>query len=280
MSRSSVRWKKLLYLRQPFPDNYTDTSFLDQLRRNTTVAKYSYLKLVHDFSLVAFYCLLLLLVNVNFSAIYMNLWNPHVPTWLSSFISFILVCLDATFRSRKRSFMLYMIICMLLLVFSPVLRSLTQSTSLDSIWVLLLILTILTAIFHDYSLDLTADYRNITSTNMSFANSIVLASRLPTSMSVFSFLVFSIEVTVFVPIIDFYLRKKLLSGHFVAMITVFVTVAWMIYRVHGPVFLGIYAFGLFGMLVCLPVYFIFLQRYKNELQGPWDTAKPVLKSTP
>lgn len=275
---SSMRWKKLLYLRQPYPDNYTDTSFLDQLRRNTTVAKYSYLKLVHDFSLVAFYGLLLLLVNVNFSAIYMNLWNAHVPTGLSSSISLILVGLDAPFNARKRPFMLYMIICMLLLVFSPVLRSLTQSTSLDSIWALLLILTCLTAVCHDYSLDLEASYHNIMSTNMSFANSIVLASRLASSMSVFSFLVFSIEITVFIPILDFHLRKRLPFGHLVAMMMVFGTVAWMIYRVHGPVFLWLYAAGLAVILIFLPMYFIFLQRYKNELQGPWDTAKPVLKS--
>lgn len=275
---TSVRWKKLLYLRQPYPDNYTDTSFLDQLRRNTTVAKYSYLKLVHDFSLVAFYGLLLLLVNVNFSAIYMNLWNAHIPTWLSSSMAMILVSLDNPYNNRKRPFMLYMIICMLLLVFSPVLRSLTQSTSLDSIWALLLILTCLTAVFHDYSLDLDANYRNIMSTNMSFANSIVLASRLSSSMSVFSFLVFSIEITVFMPIMDFHLRKRLLFGHYFAMTTVFGTAAWMIYRVHGVLFVGFYGAGLFLILICLPMYFIFLQRYKNELQGPWDTAKPVLKS--
>ncbi|WPK24022.1 hypothetical protein PUMCH_001276 [Australozyma saopauloensis] len=275
---STVRWKKLLYLRQPYPDNYTDTSFLDQLRRNTTVAKYSYLKLVHDFTLVAFYGLLLLLVNVNFSAIYMKLWSAHVPTCLSSFITTLLVCLDSPYNTRKRPFMLYMLICMLLLVFSPVLRSLTQSTSLDSIWALLLILTCLTAAFHDYTLDLDATYRNIMSTNMSFANLIVLASRLPSSMSVFSFLVFSIEVTVFIPLIDFHLRKRLHSAHFVALVMVFCTVAWVIYRVHGLLFLGLYAAGIFLILVCLPMYFIFLQRYKNELQGPWDTAKPVLKS--
>lgn len=275
-----MRWKKLLYLRQPYPDNYTDTSFLDQLRRNTTVAKYSYLKLVHDFSLVAFYGLLLLLVNVNFSAIYMNLWNAHVPTFLSSTASLILMCLDAPYNARKRPFMLYMIICMLLLVFSPVLRSLTQSTSLDSIWALLLILTCLTTVFHDYSIDLDADYHNITSTNMSFANAIVLASRLSSSMSVFSFLVFSIEISVLVPIIDFHLRKRLHYCHLVALAVLFNTVAWMIYRVHGPIFVVSYAAGIVVILICLPMYFIFLQRYKNELQGPWDIAKPVLKSTP
>lgn len=275
---SSPRWRKLLYLRQPYPDNYTDKSFLDQLRRNTTVAKYSYLKLVHDFLLVAFYGLLLLLVNVNFSAIYTNLWNAHIPTWICSMISMILLILDAPYSSQKTPFMLYVIICMLLLLFSPVLRSLTQSTSLDSIWALLLMLTCLTAIFHDYALDLDAGSRNIMSTNMSFANSIVLASRLPSSMSVFSFLVFSIETTVFIPILDFRLRKRLPMGHFAAQLAVFGTLAWMIYRVHGLGFLWFYAAGLILVLICLPVYFIFLQRYKNELQGPWDTAKPVFKT--
>lgn len=40
----------------------------------------------------------------------------------------------------------------------------------------------------------------------------------------------------------------------------------------------IYLSGQIGILFCLPGYFLFLQKYKNELQGPWDPAKPIIKT--
>lgn len=75
-------WKKLLYLKQPYPDNYTDVSFLSQLKRNTTVAKYSYFQLVDDFILIVFYISCILLVDLMFIGIYAKGWDPVRPTVL------------------------------------------------------------------------------------------------------------------------------------------------------------------------------------------------------
>lgn len=45
-------WKKLLWVKQDYADNYTDSSFLSQLKRNSTVVTYSYWRLFRDFSLI------------------------------------------------------------------------------------------------------------------------------------------------------------------------------------------------------------------------------------
>lgn len=271
-------WKKLLYLGQPYPDNYTDCSFLDQLKRNTTVAKYSPHKLFSDFSLIAFYGLLLLIINCNFSAIHNGIWNAYVPTLYSSLALALCSVLSYPTGLDLSLVKLYVVICMLLLLFSPALRSLTQSTSLDSIRALLFILTCANIVCHDYSLELRSLYKSVLSTNLSFANAIVMASRLQTSMSVFSFLVFSIQISVLAPLLDFHLRKTLALLHYCAMAFVLATQSTMLYVTHGSKvslsYLVAVAFVLFG----LPWYFAFLQKYKNELQGPWDTAKPVVRS--
>lgn len=272
----SNRWKKLLYLRQPYPDNYTDSSFLDQLKRNTSVARYSYRKLFLDFSLIAFYISLLLLVNVNFSGIYAQLWLPYLPTAISSVL--VLACLLADSRSgNTHEFKAYSVISVLLLLVSPVLRSLTESTSLDSIWAVSALLTSLNTIYHDYALDVSGKYRSVVSTNMSFANGIVLASRLPSSTRVFSFLVFSIEIAILVPLFDFRLRQLLQRGHYVLVGAVVALVSWALYIANGIGFVIVYILGFVFMLVVLPLYFVFLQKYKNELQGPWDVAKPKIR---
>lgn len=271
-------WKKLLYLRQPYPDNYTDVSFLDQLKRNTSVAKYSYSKLFQDFSLIAFYASLLLLVNVHFTGIYAHMWLPYLPTVVSSGLSLFCLLADSRLGSSHQ-FKSYVVIAVLLLLVSPVLRSLTESTSLDSIWAVSTILTVVNIIYHDYSLDVTGKYRSIISTNMSFANGIVLASRLLSSTEVFSFLVFSIEVAILAPLFDFRLRQVLATGHYALASCVCSLVGSTIYLAYGPGFVVVYLMGVIFVLVVLPLYFAYLQRYKNELQGPWDTAKPTIRVT-
>lgn len=270
------RWKKLLYLRQPYPDNYTDVSFLDQLKRNSTVAKYSYKKLFQDFSLIGFYALLLLLVNVNFTGIYSHIWLPYFPTVVSTVLA--LICLTAdTSAGASHLFKAYVVICVILLLVSPVLRSLTESTSLDSIWAVSTILTCINVVCHDYLLEVTGRYHSALLANMSFANGIVLASRLLSSTRVFSFLVFSIEVSILVPVFDFRLRQHLPTGHYILVSSVCAVLAWAIYFAYGPGFVLAYLVGICFVLVVLPAYFIFLQKYKNELQGPWDVAKPKIR---
>ena len=33
----TTRWRKILYIKQPFPDNYVDETFLEELQKNGTV---------------------------------------------------------------------------------------------------------------------------------------------------------------------------------------------------------------------------------------------------
>lgn len=46
------KWKKLLYLKQPYPDNHVDSSFLELMRRNTNVSVKLYSKTVMEASRV------------------------------------------------------------------------------------------------------------------------------------------------------------------------------------------------------------------------------------
>ncbi|XP_067830200.1 phosphatidylinositol N-acetylglucosaminyltransferase subunit C isoform X1 [Heptranchias perlo] len=46
------RWKKVLYERQPFPDNYVDGSFLEELRKNIYVRQYQFWSVVCESGMV------------------------------------------------------------------------------------------------------------------------------------------------------------------------------------------------------------------------------------
>lgn len=271
-------WQKLLYRRQPFPDNYTHLSFLDQLKRNTTVAKYPFRKVLNDHTLLAFYALLLIIVNDTFVAIYTGRWLPHVPAAVSLTVCVLCAALNPTSRPHWLLFKAYTAIATLLLVFSPALRSLSQSTSLDLIWALSAILTAANACYHEYAPDPGAGRASVVSTNLSVANALVLASRLPLSLAAFSFIVFSLQVLVLVPLFDLNWRLTGLLCHEAALGTVYVLAGAILCFVHGKSMLFCYVLGLAFLLLGLPLYFVSLQRYKNELQGPWDMAHPVIRN--
>lgn len=282
MSIPSTPWKKLLYLPQDYPDNYTDKSFLSQLRRNTTVAKYSYATLADDFSLVAMHIAGLVIVQLVFTRIYAGSLSATVPAVICSGISavgYALLSLHGTTGTSLRPFIVIMIV---LLILSPVLRSLTQSTSLDSIWALSFILCVANTITHDYDMYPSAkamerrQYRPILSTNVALLNAIVLASRLRTTSQVFCFVLFAVELGILLPWFDVSARRKGMNRvHRVTFCTVGLSATYLVGAFDYMV-LGVWLVGVCGISFGLPAYYLFLQRYKDELQGPWDMAKPVI----
>ncbi|RLV95546.1 Phosphatidylinositol N-acetylglucosaminyltransferase GPI2 subunit [Spathaspora sp. JA1] len=274
-------WKKLLYLKQPYPDNYTDKSFLSQLKRNTTVAKYSYIKLMDDFSLIVFYISCILSVILIFIGIYAHNWNPNWITIISSTTALIgFMYLSHSYILHIKTFLL---ISFILFMVSPILESLTKSTASDSIWALSFVLCIANVVFHEYSMNSAQQqqkfrpHRPIISTNISLSNAIVLASRLSSTNHVFQFILVSIQINILLPLFDSKLLqlnyKKL---HWTIVSGAFIMADVLMYKLLNYKFLVYWLVGSLGLVVIMPAYFLSLQRYKNELQGPWDPAKPRL----
>jgi phosphatidylinositol glycan class C protein len=188
-----------------------------------------------------------------------------------------------------------------LLGLSPILKSLTMSTSSDSIWAIAISLFTINIFFFDYGTPaptstLNAANKNIPaslSTNAALMASTVLASRLPSTGQVFSLTLFSIEVFGLFPVFRRYARQRSWRGH-VALTTLLVLGA------GGGVGLilgrggdgeGIWDFpyksGIMGLVIGVLVtglamggcswWLIGLQKYKNEIHGPWDAARPVIR---
>lgn len=275
-------WKKLLYLKQPYPDNYTDVSFLSQLKRNTTVAKYSYLQLVDDFVLIVFYISCILLVDLMFIGIYSKGWDPVKPTVASTIICVLFYgllryhYLLSSILGSNLNLKSFILISFMILIVSPILKSLTRSTSSDSIWAISLILCIVNSVFYEYSS--TKVYKPTISTNISVSNAIVLASRLKSTSQVFVFMLFAIQANILLPLYDASLRqnKRLKYLHYVTILSTFFLVDYWIYKLVNYKFLLYWLLSVFVAMILMPAYFLSLQRYKNELQGPWDIAKPKI----
>ncbi|ODQ82760.1 hypothetical protein BABINDRAFT_159273, partial [Babjeviella inositovora NRRL Y-12698] len=304
---TSIPWKKLLYLRQPYPDNYTDTSFLSQLKRNLTVEPYYHLKVIHDFSLQLSHWNCLSVVAVIFYGFYTYDWSPlrvFIPVSVLSIVT-ATTCLgyQAVFRYLKPT----VIIIFITLVLSPVLKSLTKSTSSDSIWALSVFLNIVNLISHDYfsnpyyiadspdsASPKPSKLMTTFSTNVLIANSILLASRLRSSLAVFFFITISIQVNGLFRAFDLFVIKGqgTASGrfrnvetgrvnrkgvfHWTALTFTVTALSRAIFLMCGPLIMTHWILANMAIIIGGPSLFLYFQRFKNEIQGPWDPAKPIL----
>ncbi|KAG9234083.1 phosphatidylinositol N-acetylglucosaminyltransferase-domain-containing protein [Amylocarpus encephaloides] len=184
-----------------------------------------------------------------------------------------------------------------LLGLSPILKSLTRSTSSDSIWAMSFLLFTINIFFFDYKTpEASSGNKNIPaslSTNAALMASTVLASRLPSTGQVFSLTLFSIEVFGLFPVFRRYAKQRTWQGHvtLTGLLIVGASGGVGLCMGHGGDGEGMLDFpwkaGLTGVVVgvistCLAMgvcswWLIGLQKYKNEIHGPWDPARPIIR---
>lgn len=188
-----------------------------------------------------------------------------------------------------------------LLGLSPILKSLTRSTSSDSIWTMSFLLFAINIFFFDYGSPAPSPSQNSASknipaslsTNAALMASTVLASRLPSTGQVFSLTLFSIEVFGLFPVFRRYARQRSWRGH-VTLTTLLILGAGGgvgLILGHGGDGDGFWDFpwksGIIGTVIGVLVtglamggcswWLIGLQKYKNEIHGPWDPARPIIR---
>lgn len=317
-----MSWKKLLWYKQPYPDNYTHRHFLVQLKRNTTVVKYSLSKLIFDFSLISLHISNIMAVIIVFYGTYRLKWNPIGPTLISSvltIIGFIIYSVTLKIKQNRelidlqnkeltqlyngiipdesstrlkltvidpptpwKTFKSSLLILFYLLTLSPVLKSLTNSTSSDSIWALSTWLCLLNVLFNDFKIDFTIKHENQSnlSQNISLSNAIVLASRLDSNLSAFCFILFSIQISGLFPKFNNFTRQCNFNNfHLFQLFSMILIVGYLIYLIFGLNWVLLWSTCHLLISIGGPLYFLKLQKYKDELQGPWDPAKPVVNSS-
>jgi phosphatidylinositol glycan class C protein len=171
-----------------------------------------------------------------------------------------------------------------LLGLSPILKSLTKSTSSDSIWAMSCWLMIINVFFFDYGGGVGVKFPASLSTNAALMASTVLASRLPSTEHVFSLTLFSIEVFGLFPVFRRHLRHVSWKGHLAltAVLVMGASGGVGVVVSGGGWKAALVGITLGNLLTCLAMggcswWLIGLQKYKNEIHGPWDPARPVIR---
>ena len=205
--------------------------------------------------------------------------SMHIPPWNDE-QSTLSPRMQERLTTAKSAILIYCSV----LGLSPILKSLTKSTSSDSIWALSSWLIVLNVFTFDYGAGPAAKFPASLSTNAALMASTVLASRLPTTTHVFSLTLFSIEVFGLFPVFRRHLRHHSWTGHLwlTTFLVILASGGLSMTISGGGYIMGIVGVVLGGLITCLSMgmtswWLIGLQRYKNEIHGPWDPARPVIR---
>ncbi len=262
-SSSSGSFQRVLYLRQEqFPDNYVNEDFLQGLMRNQNVQPYDYWICVQECSIIVQQLSLVIL----FLSTFQNLSNSSMSA--SLLISINTILLLGFVRVLWKHLFSICIFVFLLLGLSPVLQTLTQAYSSDTIWALIVFLLLLHLFTQDYSFmnGYSTKMQAAISLNSILFVSVLFASQLPSYLHSFSIITFCIELFALFPI-----AKQQFS-------TSQTTITWILFF-GSAIYSWMSTFYLLSLLYVttslmiafiVPSWLIQVQRqYKNVMKGPW-----------
>eukprot|EP01116_Phalansterium_solitarium_P003369 TRINITY_DN14188_c0_g1_i2.p1 TRINITY_DN14188_c0_g1~~TRINITY_DN14188_c0_g1_i2.p1 ORF type:complete len:455 (-),score=83.66 TRINITY_DN14188_c0_g1_i2:76-1440(-) len=283
---SKQRWRKILWEKQPFDDNYVDDSFLNALIQNGSFVYYKFTEVSRGSTVVtqqlSCVCLFVLL--------FLYTWHGSLSLPLLLFIQAALIIagyairisIDKQFNAKGffGSFRTIVLLFGLVFTLSPVLRTLTNAFSTDTItactaW---LLVTHLAGQDYDYLAGAANHMHAPVALNAAMFASVLLASRLPSNAHVFALVSIAIEVFALGPIVRHHVRRhsERHQTRHDALLTWSLTGAAAALLVPISITLAVlYTAAVVLITVGCPALLVFIQRYKLEITGPWDEAVPM-----
>lgn len=265
-------WRKNLYENQGYPDNYTDGTFLKELRKNVN---FKPVKLSEAF-LGATLVVQELSTVVAFVLIYVFFYNewidPNIVFYCTSaatLVGFLLYRtvygdgLNLTIGHDLRTVLIFIVFGQL---FSPVLHTLTDTISTDTIYTTTFLMMLIHLIFFDYGVPASM-VSNSLSLSAAVFGSICLSSRLSSAYQAFLFITISIKFFVLFPL----LRSKIRKFN---IVTIFLVISVIIFVLStiSTLMTALFVLTILFVNVACPILFTKHQRYKDNIYGPWDEA--------
>lgn len=286
-----VVWKKGLYERQPFEDNYVDpVNFLQELKKNSNVKSYQYSEIVKDTFvivqqisfIVVFVYMFALIVSDKIAL--STIFAIDIIVLVGGAICFVALRQEVHHQKNVAvpdlSTMLHygqqaLLFSSVVVLLSPIFQTLTVSYTDDTIWALGITAMFMHLLLTDYAYlnAVKAKYEQGVGVNAATFGSILLASRIQSPLYGAALIGFGILCFNLSPIPRHFLKSYSVMAHVGAtMLLIGVTVGCL---TQVPLLAALFGFCVIAICFALPWCFVKLQsRYKNQINGPWDEAKP------
>ncbi|KAL1130566.1 hypothetical protein AAG570_011812 [Ranatra chinensis] len=259
-------WRKVLYANEDYPDNYTDASFLEELKKNVNERRVSLTTAIAGAALVSQQLCLIITFCLGYVLLHLAVVGPTAFLGTCCLLG---ACGYALYTppliklpSHARSVIIFFALGYLL---SPVLKTLTESVSTDTIYATTVFTMAVHLVFFDYGVKAFIVSSSL-SINASVFGSLCLASRLATPYHAFVLLAWAVHCFVLCPV----LLAKL--GH-PPLITVIIIIicTFMLYQFSPSLVLLFISAVVFINFIC-PYLFVRWHTYKDNIYGPWDEA--------
>lgn len=262
-------WKKNLYENKEYEDNYTDESFLKDLKKNNNLKNYKLLDCIKGITIVNQEISVVILFLLVFHSLQENTVHPQKLLFNSFVLTtigyLIYIILDISkLKNVIEDSKTVLVVLLFGYVFSPLLHTLTDSISTDTIFSTTFIILFFHLLLHDYGIDGFLVSKTI-SLNCGIFASICLASRLSTPFHAFVLLVISAEVFVLKPLLFEKIWKPIMLIPIV-LITIYCLLQ------TSNLILIIYLVILFFINFVCPLIFQRFHNHKSIIEGPWDEA--------
>ncbi|CAG9531541.1 unnamed protein product [Cercopithifilaria johnstoni] len=277
--KKEKNWRKILYERQPFEDEYSGGSeFLKELRTNITVVEYSFVEAVCGASLV--------MLHSNAVIFYYLVFNSIKNSSISSVQHFSLIFAIALVLYTVYLYMIkpvnlqdhiYTLITLLCFgyMLTPVIRTLTDTISTDTIYAMSFILFLTSFIFHDYAM-VAPLVSTILSVNLCLAASVCLVSRVSSNESAFGLLALSMLLFSYWPQMRNILYRKWSKSPLILIIFSSPLLFSALHQLSRSLSI-LYIFALTFVLLICPSILMIMQPWKSTKHGPWDEAKATFE---
>lgn len=280
-------WQRKLYIRQDVPDNYVDDTFLQQLEKNVHVKLYGKRELMLGACHVHQHWSSVILFLVLFSHVYNGIWSANYLMMLNNALLVTIYLFwmfhvrlgklnDRMRYAKKQVAKAAILLIMTILGLSPVLKTLTEDISTDTICTLTGLLVCINLMCHNYGEEGDGE-PNPVALNAAVFASVMLASRLDSKTQVFGLVSLAVIWFSLFPIARYFINGKRQPFSLLALTGLLSGLTSIgLYRVHSRLFIAYLGLSGFMLLVC-PLWYFHLQKYKNNIHGPWDEAKVELK---
>lgn len=153
---------------------------------------------------------------------------------------------------------------------SPILKTLTKTVSTDSVYYMAGLLYMLNLILKSYIIRNNNLLKDGFSMNAGYCASVLLASRLNNIQQVFTLLMLSVCLLCYIPYFTNTINSPFLHKLMTTGLLCFTLFSWI--YLHEQM-----AWLIIVIVVCIsgisPMLFLYLQKYKRVLAGPWDESK-------
>jgi phosphatidylinositol glycan class C protein len=277
-------WQRILWKQQEYADNYVDETFLSTLITNANAKMPEYLSTsLATVSISQRLSVVVILVTTFFKTLHSEISFKTLILWDLILVLaglFVTLLLQEHITRRQcwefsvKQANLLMLFAGILYFVSPVLQTLTAAYSEDTIWALTILLGTLHVVTHDFTWlndiqSADSQHDGSISLNTGVFAAVLLASRLACPRAVFAFMFLAFEAFVGLPLLAKRINVASPRLHiaFSALLTV---VAVELLRRVSKVVMAVYVCGIAFMTLLCPLWLMWVQRFKNEMQGPWD----------